>query len=778
MRRVVDAAEAGVRERMERKVLKAASLGYTKGVAAGRQAEAQDARASRDAARERAPSVEDAVPLSAKRAGGSDAGVDDAASIFSEDSAAVAAEGALSREDVPKTVVDAQTGGSPKRAKGGDSAKEPSVGSLVSSTPSSHTSPAGDETKNQKQAPRTLPPDAGRMPDEVVATRGAPTAALWALSVSARDGKIPGVRQDALDLIASRCSLFFAHDKLSRATLGWAAARWRLACAEPRRKRAAAEHIRRRGAARALARSFAAWAGRVTEGDAPSSLPPDETQERRVSRDGVEGAFAREGPSNAFDRDRDEDRETDPFFSPVSAPPPRLDRDVAAGLVDQIDALKKQNAALTVSLREARDALEASGPTPREAAQSEKFRAHLQRLQRELEATRQARDAARDESRRASREAAREATARRSSLKAQSTQTGGFGDLSRLDAADRDVAAEATALELKTQAAKFHVEFERQAKIAEEATAKLRDERGVRARAEEAHRRELAFVRENHTLELAAARAEWEHRARVARANATGDEADKSARYASRAKNAAAGLDVHPANAAPSQDSSRRLTADRLAALEREAGQMRHSEKVEEKVKGWEVTGMLAEGRADDRERGDNPGGGASAAGMPPPAPRRPDPEDPWGDAAAPRRRRDGPRPSSDFPRAPASAAGSERSTRSRAGTAAAVVAAVRAGGASAVDALLASGALDADDDESPAFGSHSRAGSGVGSGSVSGSVSGLRHVARPPASATLAVAQLVMRGHAKADAEAAVAAAGVDVDAAHAWIARRYDGA
>ena len=387
MRRVVDAAEAGVRERMERKVLKAASLGYTKGVAAGRQAEAQDARASRDAAREKAPSVEDAFPLSAKRAG-SDAGVDDAASIFSEDSAAVAAEGALSREDVPKKAVAAQTGGSPKRAKGGDSAKEPSVGSLVSSTPSSHTSRKGDETKNQKQAPRTLPPDAGRMPDEVVATRGAPTAALWALSVSARDGKIPGVRQDALDLIASRCSLFFAHDKLSRATLGWAAARWRLACAEPRRKRAAAEHIRRRGAARALARSFAAWAGRVTDGDAPCSLPPDETQERQRSRDGVEGAFAREGSSRAFDRDRDEDRETDPFFSPVSAPPPRLDRDVAAGLVDQIDALKKQNAALTVSLREARDALEASGPTPREAAQSEKFRAHLQRLQRELEATR------------------------------------------------------------------------------------------------------------------------------------------------------------------------------------------------------------------------------------------------------------------------------------------------------------------------------------------------------------------------------------------------------
>ena len=82
MRRVVDAAEAGVRDRMERKVLKAASMGYTKGVAAGRQAEAQESRA------EKAPSAGDAA-LSAKRAG-SDAGVNDAVSLFSEDSAAVA----------------------------------------------------------------------------------------------------------------------------------------------------------------------------------------------------------------------------------------------------------------------------------------------------------------------------------------------------------------------------------------------------------------------------------------------------------------------------------------------------------------------------------------------------------------------------------------------------------------------------------------------------------------------------------------------------------------
>ena len=61
-----------------------------------------------------------------------------------------------------------------------------------------------------------MPPDAGRMPDEVAVGRAlgtrrgtrapaaaptaAPTAALWALSVSARDGKISGVREDALDL--------------------------------------------------------------------------------------------------------------------------------------------------------------------------------------------------------------------------------------------------------------------------------------------------------------------------------------------------------------------------------------------------------------------------------------------------------------------------------------------------------------------------------------------------------------------------------------------------
>ena len=266
MRRVVDAAEAGVRDRMERKVLKAASMGYTKGVAAGRQAEAQESRA------EKAPSAGDAA-LSAKRAG-SDAGVNDAVSLFSEDSAAVA----TGRE-------------APGGTGGGDSAKEPSAG--APSTPDHEL--AGNDLPR-----RAMPPDAGRMPDEVAVGRAlgtrrgtrapaaaptaAPTAALWALSVSARDGKISGVREDALDLIASRCQLFFAHDKLSRATLGWAAARWRLACAEPRRARAAAEHQRRRGARRALARAFAAWA-RVPESVPEAREASDRQTGRPVAND-------------------------------------------------------------------------------------------------------------------------------------------------------------------------------------------------------------------------------------------------------------------------------------------------------------------------------------------------------------------------------------------------------------------------------------------------------------------------------------------------------------
>ena len=813
MRRVVGAAEAGVRDRMERKVLKAASMGYTQGVRQGEaQAKEDSAKAEvgyEETKRDANETTKDSDELiylrreletlrNAQSAGGSVAGYDNAGSVFSEDSAVGtekligrAASGKPSTSSKPPTAPIHQL-----RIPKEDSAKEASESGAPSTPERDLSNTADDEsnvhafsmrsenpleaggsqvTTNSTRPKGTLPLDAGRMPDEVFVGRvvwkqgktyktkpgaksengeggGAPTAALWALSVSQRDGKIPGVRHDALDLISSRCQLFFAHDKLSRATLGWAAARWRLACAEPRRARAAAAHFERRRLRRAVAQCFAAWAGHGVE-EEPAQL--DNEVARRDTRANEPSVFPE-------------------FVSPILQPPPRLDRDVAAGLVDQLNELKQQNEELTVSLANARHALESSGPTPREAAHSEKFRLHLQRLQRELEATKQARDAARDSVDRTAREAAREATARQQSLKTQATQTGGPGDLSGLAADDQDAAAAATAIELRAQAAKFHVEFERQAQIAETATAKLRKEASLRARIEDSHRRELSSLRDKHASDLAAARSEWAHQTRVARANATGTSVrEDEARYESR-------IEVEHARHEPDcaamertpESPSRRLTADRLVALECEAGQMRHSEKVEEKAKGWEVTAILSEGTLSSPPGSPAKHAATVGTSMPPLASRRHEPEDAWGDAMGSRRRRD-PHPVPvtshllHVPRPPGSTAGSEQSTRSRAGTAAAVVAAVRAGGASAVDALLASGALDADDDKED---THSRPGSVVGSAAGSARV-----VRRPPASATLAVAQLVMRGHGKVDAETAVAAVdGNDVDAAHEWLRQR----
>jgi hypothetical protein len=834
MRRVVDAAEAGVRDRMERKVLKAASMGYTRGV---RQGEAQakeefvkeypsrggglfdesngtnadvstralapegtgDTKMNLNQSEELASLRNELETLRnavAATAGGSVAERDDAGSVFSEDSAVGTAVSASAR-DVEKNarkppVPPGAAVHFPTRIPEEDSAKEHSDRETPS-TPDKDASDAADDEPNAFSArsdggsvatsirPKgSMPTDAGRMPDEVFVGRrvvggkgktygvkntprsengeggGAPTAALWALSVSARDGKIPTVRHDALDLISSRCQLFFAHDKLSRATLGWAAARWRLACAEPRRRRAAAAHFTRRRARRVIARCFAAWAVRGAE--------TEETATR------VDDAVSREARANESERSIFHE-----FTSPVSAPPPRLDRDVAAGLVDQLNALRGENRELSTSLADARDALESSGPTPREAAQSEKFRAHLQRLQRELEATKQARDVARDSVDRAAREAAREATTRRQSLKATATQTGGPGDLSGLALEDQDAAAAATALELRAQAGKFHVEFERQAQIAEAATSKLRDETSLRARMEDSHRRELSSLRDKHVSDLASARSEWAREARVGRGAST-DVRAHEARFESRGvphldsrcdgSHDAARRVTGPSTQSPE---TTRLTADRLVALECQAGTMRDSENVEEKVKGWEARGVLAQGVGSSPPVSPGKKGGSAGASSFPLAPKRGDPEDAWGDfgAGGSWRRRDPIQNRPHVPRPPASVTGSERSTRSRAGTAAAVVAAVRAGGVVAVDALLASGVLDASDDEEEEFGSRP--------GSAGGGVGGARAVRRPPASATLAVAQLVMRGHGKADAETAVAAVhGNDVDAAHEWLRRR----
>ena len=800
MRRVVDAAEAGVRDRMERKVLKAASIGYTKGVAAGRLAETEENHSRPPVARDtlfddanaRDGDSDEVVALRRELetlrnalASGSVSGYDDAASVFSEDSAVIPGGGAGSGSLFGKPPVVPVV-----RIAEEDSAKEPSVG--ASSIPEDDAASDGKAPFANATRRGTMPSDAGRAPDEVFVgraigtegktyfakprsgSRGAPTAALWALSVSARDGKIPGVRADALDLISSRCQLFFAHGELSRAAMGWAAARWRLACAEPRRRRAAAAHLERRRAQRTLARCFAAWA----------------------RRDACDARDAEQDTRRFDDSDPLARRETPAFAerSPrASAPPPRLDRDVAGELMDQIHVLKKQNDELAVEAARAKEALETSGPTPREAAQSEKFRLHLQRLQRELEATKQSRDAALDSADRAAREAAREASARRQSLKTRATQTAEPGDLSGLDAEDQDAVAEAMALELKAQATKFHAEFERQAQIAEAATSKLRDEVSKRARAEDAHRREITRMREKHAADLASARSEWAHRTRVSRANATDadpgsfDESRMESRFESRPsfeanvalEDSDSFVPVEPLIPNPEAGKPRRLTAGRLAALEREAGEMRRSEIVEEKVKGWEVTGVLSEGFASPTiSRMKNIPVSSAGGGIPPPAPRRSDghPEDLWGDAAQQQARRRPENKEGSFvanvQRPPGSVTGSERSTRSRAGTAAAVAAAVRAGGPSAVDALLASGALDAEEDEDD--GPWSRPGSVTGSVVGGGSVRS-KSARRQQPSATLAVARLVLRGHRKADAEAAVAAGeGNDVATAREWIRER----
>ena len=254
---------------------------------------------------------------------------------------------------------------------------------------------------------------------------------------------------------------------------------------------------------------------------------------------------------------------------------------------------------------------------------------------------------------RASREEERVAGERRQRLRSQATQVGGSGALA--------VAAEDTAgtleVELQAQAARFHAQFEKQASIADEAERRLREEASARARTEDQHRRELARLREEHAAEMAAVQSEFarsrEEASRRGGGGASsrgGDDATAAARAARR-----------PA----------RLTAEALDALDAEAGRMRHSEKVEEKVKGWEVTAAIAEAGASVGSPGASPNDAGAAR-----APARIDDRDAadgWGDRAQYSRR-------PGAPRAPLSATGSERSARSRPGVGAAVVTAMRAG--------------------------------------------------------------------------------------------------
>ena len=740
MFRVLEAAELGIRNRgraLERKVLQAASMGYTKGVAAGKASAAKGASAAEREAEALRRELED---LRSERGGGSTSGYDDAVSTFS---------------DVPPSTRFGPSASGFAKIPEGDSAREWESSADAPSTPDPSVAGAREDstradakegsTRADAKVSALMPRDAGKMPSRVSlgsSGGGAPTAAMWALSVSARDGKIPGASADALDLISTRCQLYFAHEKLARACVARATSRWRLACQEPRRRRLAADDAARRRIKRLLARCFLGWAGKW----------------RPVSTNSARGDESAGRSSTAF-----------PEFirdsSDPPRPPPPLDRPAAAALVVEVNALKEENARVTAELARMKDELESRGPTPREAAQGEKFRAHLQRLQRELEATKQERDAMRNLAGRASREEEQQAMVRRQKLRSQATQVGGSGEL----AVGADDVAGMVQFELQSQAAKFHAEFEKQARIAEEATVKLRNETNVRARLEDQHRREVARLREMHASELASLRGEIALRGgtateAAAAARPRGGAGDRLSDRLSDRQRAERRRDPVPETApetaletAPAPETTpapvpapSSLTAADLAALEAEADQMRHSQRVEEKVRGWEVTGIIAEGIL-------------SAGSTPDFSPAKPPLERDDSRDDEDRRARELIRESirestRDAPRAPPSLAGSERSTRSRSGTAAAVAAAVRAGGARAVDALLASGEFEPDE-------TAPRPSPFPGAG----------YARSAPASVTLAAAQLVMRGHGKAEAlEALEAVGGNDVNAAHEWLRDR----
>ena len=740
MFRVLEAAELGIRNRgraLERKVLQAASMGYTKGVAAGKASAAKGASAAEREAEALRRELED---LRSERGGGSTSGYDDAVSTFS---------------DVPPSTRFGPSASGFAKIPEGDSAREWESSADAPSTPDPSVAGAREDstradakegsTRADAKVSALMPRDAGKMPSRVSlgsSGGGAPTAAMWALSVSARDGKIPGASADALDLISTRCQLYFAHEKLARACVARATSRWRLACQEPRRRRLAADDAARRRIKRLLARCFLGWAGKW----------------RPVSTNSARGDESAGRSSTAF-----------PEFirdsSDPPRPPPPLDRPAAAALVVEVNALKEENARVTAELARVKDELESRGPTPREAAQGEKFRAHLQRLQRELEATKQERDAMRNLAGRASREEEQQAMVRRQKLRSQATQVGGSGEL----AVGADDVAGMVQFELQSQAAKFHAEFEKQARIAEEATVKLRNETNVRARLEDQHRREVARLREMHASELASLRGEIALRGgtateAAAAARPRGGAGDRLSDRLSDRQRAERRRDPVPETApetaletAPAPETTpapapapSSLTAADLAALEAEADQMRHSQRVEEKVRGWEVTGIIAEGIL-------------SAGSTPDFSPAKPPLERDDSRDDEDRRARELIRESirestRDAPRAPPSLAGSERSTRSRSGTAAAVAAAVRAGGARAVDALLASGEFEPDE-------TAPRPSPFPGAG----------YARSAPASVTLAAAQLVMRGHGKAEAlEALEAVGGNDVNAAHEWLRDR----
>lgn len=714
-----------VRGEVEGKILQAASMGYQKGIAAGR---AQTAASRSDADRREMEALRrELEDLRSERASVAGGVFHDAASTFSKHSTPTHPAVDKLRPPIMHGVmnpifgVDDDDDGAGRGGAGVDThSRAPSTPSGGHSVADTAFRPAGDERDAIR--PAHLPKDAGVMPEEVSLARHsgastAPTAAMWALSVSAKAGVIPKSAREALDLISSRCQLWFAHDKLKRARCSAAMARWRLACQDRRYGRVAAAACVRRRETRAVRKCFRAWAAGGNGADG-----------------GVGGSAF--GDASGFVR-----------ASPAAGP--AMNRKTAEGLHAELTASRTENERLAAALARLREEMESRGPTPRETAQAEKFRIHLQRLQRDLESARKERDAVRAAAGRAEREEEEQREARRMGQRSFGTQVGGSGELA--------VAAEDTAgvlqFELQSQAAKFHAQFETQARIAEEATERLRNEATLRTKMEDAHRREIARLREMHASELAGVRGDLALRARMASSRDGRDGGRSPAHPFEGRAGGPTGDDAgasgagtgHPHEpASRSHDRPGVPTARAIAELERNEGRMRPSERVDAKVRGWNVPDAIgvgvdpSEGTIEwdaTRPPGrDTPTGGTGTGTQ----------QSQWQGT----QRKYAP-----------SETGSERSGRSRAGTAAQVAAALRGGGATAVEALLRNGDFD------PVDGA--RIGAFPGQGSVP----------RPSKSSrTMTVAQLVVRGFTRAEAAEALDALGddVDVDTAHEWLTDR----
>ena len=202
-----------VRGEVEGKILQAASMGYQKGIAAGR---AQTAASRSDADRREMEALRrELEDLRASehlwRAGCSTTRRPHSPNLPPTHPAVDKLRPPIMHGVMnPIFGVDDDDDGAGRGGAGADThSRAPSTPSGGHSVADTAFRPAGDERDAIR--PAHLPKDAGVMPEEVSLARHsggstAPTAAMWALSVSAKAGVIPKSAREALDLTSSGAS--------------------------------------------------------------------------------------------------------------------------------------------------------------------------------------------------------------------------------------------------------------------------------------------------------------------------------------------------------------------------------------------------------------------------------------------------------------------------------------------------------------------------------------------------------------------------------------------